>query len=150
MEVFGLSELRTVRGMRDLMGPEILVQDYLIETAVTLFRQFGYEHLDSPAMELWETLSAKGGEEVEAETFKFTDKGVGMSREVMKKLYDPFFTTKEVGEGIGLDMAMVYGIIRQSGGDIQVYSQRGQGTTFEIYLPRANDVDATDGKKGGC
>ncbi|MHA1216167.1 MAG: histidine--tRNA ligase [Candidatus Thorarchaeota archaeon] len=70
-----MSELRTVRGMRDLMVPEILVQDYLVETAVRVFRQFGYEPLDSPVMELWETLSAKGGEEVEAETFKFKDKG---------------------------------------------------------------------------
>ncbi|MHA1770047.1 MAG: histidine--tRNA ligase [Candidatus Thorarchaeota archaeon] len=70
-----MNELRTVRGMRDLMGPEIRVRDYLVETATQVFRQFGYEPLDSPVMELWETLSAKGGEEVEAETFKFTDKG---------------------------------------------------------------------------
>jgi histidyl-tRNA synthetase len=70
-----MSEMRTVRGMRDLMGPEMQVKNYLISTAVKIFEQYGYEPLDSPAMELWETLSAKGGEEVEAETFKFTDKG---------------------------------------------------------------------------
>ena len=70
-----MSEMRTVRGMRDLMGPEMQVKNYLISTAVEIFEQYGYEPLDSPAMELWETLSAKGGEEVEAETFKFTDKG---------------------------------------------------------------------------
>ncbi len=61
--------------MRDLMGPEIRVRDYLISVVTKVFQQFGYEPLDSPVMELWETLSAKGGEEVEAETFKFTDKG---------------------------------------------------------------------------
>jgi histidyl-tRNA synthetase len=72
---FAMSEMRTVRGMRDLMGPEMQVKNYLISTAVKIFEQYGYEPLDSPAMELWETLSAKGGEEVEAETFKFTDKG---------------------------------------------------------------------------
>ncbi len=70
-----LSEMRTVRGMRDLFGLEMRVRDYLISTAVDVFQQFGYEPLDSPVMELWETLSAKGGEDVEAETFKFTDKG---------------------------------------------------------------------------
>jgi histidyl-tRNA synthetase len=70
-----MSEMRTVRGMRDLYGPEIRIRDYLIQEAVDVFQKFGYEPLDSPVMELWETLSAKGGEEVEAETFKFTDKG---------------------------------------------------------------------------
>jgi len=61
--------------MRDLYGPEMRVRDYLIATAVDVFQKYGYEPLDSPVMELWETLSAKGGEDVEAETFKFTDKG---------------------------------------------------------------------------
>jgi histidyl-tRNA synthetase len=70
-----MSEMRTVRGMRDLMGSEMLVRNYLMTTAVEVFEQYGYEPLDSPVMELWETLSAKGGDEVEAETFKFTDKG---------------------------------------------------------------------------
>jgi histidyl-tRNA synthetase len=61
--------------MRDLMGKEMLVRNYLVEQAVKVFRNFGYEPLDSPVIELWETLSAKGGEDVEAETFKFEDKG---------------------------------------------------------------------------
>ena len=51
------------------------VKNYLMATAVKIFEQYGYEPLDSPALELWDTLSAKGGEEVEAQTFKFTDKG---------------------------------------------------------------------------
>jgi len=72
---FLMSEMRTVRGMRDLFGPEMWAKDYLVKTAIDVFQKFGYEPLDSPVMELWETLSAKGGEEVEDETFKFTDKG---------------------------------------------------------------------------
>ncbi|MFW9768286.1 MAG: histidine--tRNA ligase [Candidatus Thorarchaeota archaeon] len=70
-----MSEMRTVRGMRDLMGQEMQVKNYLMAIAVEIFEQYGYEPLDSPVMELWETLSAKGGEEVEEQTFKFLDKG---------------------------------------------------------------------------
>ena len=70
-----MSDLRRVRGMRDLMGPEMRIREYLTSTAIEVFRYFGYEPLDSPVMELWETISAKGGEEIEAETFKFKDKG---------------------------------------------------------------------------
>ncbi len=70
-----MSQLRTVRGMRDIIGPNMRVRDYLVRTAVEVFRLYGYEPLDSPVMELWETLSAKGGAEIEAETFKFLDKG---------------------------------------------------------------------------
>jgi histidyl-tRNA synthetase len=70
-----MTEMRTVRGMRDLMGQEMQVKNYLMATAVEIFEQYGYEPLDSPVMELWETLSAKGGEEVEEQTFKFQDKG---------------------------------------------------------------------------
>ncbi|MHA2212995.1 MAG: ATP phosphoribosyltransferase regulatory subunit, partial [Candidatus Thorarchaeota archaeon] len=70
-----MNELRTVRGMRDLMGPDVLLRNYLLDIAEGIFQLYGYEPLDSPVIELWETLSAKGGEEVEAETFKFKDKG---------------------------------------------------------------------------
>jgi histidyl-tRNA synthetase len=72
---FRMTDFRTVRGMRDLMGVEMRIRDYLVAKAVNVFRAYGYEPLDSPVMELWETLSAKGGEEIESETFKFTDKG---------------------------------------------------------------------------
>jgi histidyl-tRNA synthetase len=61
--------------MRDLMGPEMRIREYLIAKAVEVFRNFGYEPLDSPVMELWETISAKGGDDIEAQTFKFKDKG---------------------------------------------------------------------------
>lgn len=87
-------------------------------------------------------------------TLSVTDTGTGMTPEVMAKVFDPFFTTKPIGQGTGLGLSMIYGFVRQSGGQVRIASQVGSGTRICLYLPRhegiAGEAEASDASRGSA
>jgi signal transduction histidine kinase len=74
------------------------------------------------------------------------DTGTGMAENVQKRMFEPFFTTKETGQGTGMGLAVVYGVVKDHGGAISVQSKMGEGSTFTIFLPCA-DAAAKEGQE---
>ncbi len=81
------------------------------------------------------SVRTRRGGDGESAVLEVTDDGEGIARETLDRIFDPFFTTKDDGKGVGLGLAVVYGIVESHGGRIEVRTAPGQGTTFEVTLP---------------
>ncbi len=105
--------------------------------------------IESGTVNLDEAFSARqlGVEPGAYVTLSITDTGCGMDEETQSHLFEPFFTTKRPGQGTGLGLATAYGIIRQSQGAITVFSEKGQGTTVRIYLPRSAEPASPEARE---
>jgi signal transduction histidine kinase/ActR/RegA family two-component response regulator len=129
----------------------VLVDTGQIETALLNIALNARDAVPGGGMVLIETANIRGTsqelpEEVSGQDcvlVSVRDTGTGMSPEVLERAFEPFFTTKEVGKGTGLGLSMVFGVVRQSGGTVRIRSRLREGTTIQIYLPRAIETAAS-------
>ncbi len=129
----------------------VLVDTAQIETALLNIVLNARDAMPGGGMVLIETANiAATREELPAEVagrdcvlVSVRDTGTGMSPEVLERAFEPFFTTKEIGKGTGLGLSMVFGVVKQSGGTVRIGSRLREGTTVQIYLPRANQTAAS-------
>jgi signal transduction histidine kinase/ActR/RegA family two-component response regulator len=125
----------------------VLVDVSQIETALLNIAINARDAMPEGGILLIETANIRAGNaELPAELARqdcvrlsLRDTGTGMSPEVIERAFEPFFTTKEIGKGTGLGLSMVFGVVRQSGGTVRIRSRIREGTTVEIYLPRATE-----------
>src|SRR6202011_4605594 len=123
----------------------VLVDTSQIETALLNVALNARDAMPGGGMVLIETANVSASSEELPEEIarqdcvlvSVRDAGTGMSPEVLERAFEPFFTTKEVGKGTGLGLSMVFGVVRQSGGTVRIHSRLREGTTVQIYLPRA-------------
>jgi PAS domain S-box-containing protein len=153
---------RLIKGMEDLIrrtiGPELVLE--VAETEALWMTPVDQNQLENALLNLCinarDAMPNGGRVTIETENFLFdereagerdiqpgqyvslsvTDTGVGMTPAVLSRAFEPFFTTKPLGSGTGLGLSMIYGFVRQSGGQVRMYSEVGRGTTVSIYLPR--------------
>jgi hypothetical protein len=149
---------QVVEEMRSMLG-RVVGED--VEVRVALHAEAGMVHADPHQLEqvlMNVVVNARdampGGGKLLIETARVgryvmlavSDNGEGMDEPTRRQIFEPFFTTKGVGQGTGLGLSMVQGIVAQSGGYINVYSEPGQGTTFKIYLPAPAETAADAGR----
>jgi len=159
-EVFNVTErvesigdmLRTVLGSRIRLSIESRCEGCFVETDATQFEtalvNMAVNARDAMSGEgdlrvvvgTAERLGSFGGPQTDAGyvTVGVTDTGEGIAADDIERIFEPFFTTKETGKGTGLGLSQVYGFAKQSGGEIEVQSEPGRGTTFTMYLPRSD------------